>query len=161
MTMKGVLGAAFRRPAHRSEPADVRTRRKARRRGADIATNTRVTGVAVDRGRVTGVKTDRGSIETEVIVNAGGMYARDIGALAGVDVPIVPMAREYLITKPAALPLDMPTMRDPSLLVLPTGVRAGWSWAGTSASARRGARRHPHDFNSRLLEEDWPRPKSS
>ena len=45
------------------------------------------------------------------------MYAREIGALAGVNVPIVPMAHEYLVTKPTGLPLDMPTMRDPSLLV--------------------------------------------
>ena len=50
-------------------------------------------------------------------MNAGGMYAPEIGALAGVIVPIVPMAHEYLVTKPAGLPLEMPTMRDPSLLV--------------------------------------------
>ena len=45
------------------------------------------------------------------------MFAREIGALAGVNVPIVPMAHEYLVTRPSGLPLDMPTMRDPSLLV--------------------------------------------
>ena len=66
---------------------------------------------------MTGVVTDKGEIEADVVVNAGGMFAKEIGALAGVNVPIVPMAHEYLITKPSGLPLDMPTMRDPSLLV--------------------------------------------
>ena len=51
------------------------------------------------------------------MINAGGMYAREIGALAGVTVPIIPMAHEYLVLEPSGLPLDMPTMRDPSLLV--------------------------------------------
>ena len=60
---------------------------------------------------------DRGPIETEVVVNAGGMFAGELGALAGVTVPVVPMAHEYLVLEPSGLPLDMPTMRDPSLLV--------------------------------------------
>jgi 4-methylaminobutanoate oxidase (formaldehyde-forming) len=63
------------------------------------------------------VVTDRGEIETDLVVNAGGMFATEIGRMAGVNVPIIPMAHEYLITTPSGLPLDMPTMRDPSLLV--------------------------------------------
>ena len=59
-----------------------------------------MTGFGVERGRVSRVDTDRGSIECEVVVNAGGMYAAEIGALAGVRVPIVPMAHEYLVTQP-------------------------------------------------------------
>ena len=115
MTTEGVHGAAFLpdRRVHRPEPADVRARRGSatpRRGGVDL---TRVTAIAIDRGRVTGVETDRGPIETDIVVNAGGMYAQEIGALAGVNVPVVPMAHEYLITKPAGLPLEMPTMRDP------------------------------------------------
>src|SRR5205085_7231232 len=67
----------------------------ARRRGAEINTNTRVTGIGVEQGRVTGVETDKGSIETEVVVNAGGMFAAELGRLAGITVPVVPMAHEY------------------------------------------------------------------
>ena len=89
----------------------------ARRNGAEIATNTRVTAIPVERGRVVGVSTDKGDIEAEIVVNAGGMFAAELGRLAGVTVPIVPMAHEYLVTRPSGLPLDMPTMRDPSLLV--------------------------------------------
>ena len=43
-----------------------------------------------------GVVTDKGTIETEIVVNAGGMFAQESGALAGVIVPIVPMAHQYL-----------------------------------------------------------------
>ena len=75
--------------------------------------------------------TDRGEIETDVVVNAGGIYAREIGAMAGVNVPIIPMAHEYLITKPAGIPVDLPTMRDPSLLVYfrpdAGGLIQGWN----------------------------------
>ena len=160
MTTDGVLGAAFLPTDGYIDPSQLTfaLAAGARRRGAEIATNTRVTGVAVERGRVTGVETDRGSIETEVIVNAGGMYAREIGALAGVNVPIVPMAHEYLITKPAALPLDMPTMRDPSLLVYFRPESGGLVMGGYERQcAPWGLDGIPHDFNSRLLEEDWPR----
>ncbi len=99
-----------------------------------------------------------GSIETEVVVNAGGMYAREIGALAGVNVPIVPMAHEYLITKPTGLPLEMPTMRDPSLLVYFRPESGGLVMGGYERHcAPWGLDGIPADFNSRLLEEDWPR----
>ena len=86
------------------------------------------------------------------------MYAREIGALAGVNVPIVPMAHEYLITKPAGLPLDMPTMRDPSLLVYFRPESGGLIMGGYERHcAPWGLDGIPADFNSRLLEEDWPR----
>ena len=47
-----------------------------------------------------GVRTEWGDIEAEVVVNAGGMFAAEIGRLAGVRVPIVPFAHEYLVTQP-------------------------------------------------------------
>ena len=114
--------------------------------------------MALAGGRVAGVETDRGVIETEVVVNAGGMYAREIGALAGVNVPIVPMAHEYLVTKPAGLPLEMPTMRDPSLLVYFRPESGGLIMGGYERHcAPWGLDGIPADFNSRLLDEDWPR----
>ena len=91
-------------------------------------------------------------------MNAGGMYAREIGALAGVNVPIVPMAHEYLVTKPSGLPLEMPTMRDPSLLVYFRPESGGLVMGGYERHcAPWGLDGIPADFNSRLLEEDWPR----
>ena len=52
------------------------------------------------------------SANVSVVVNAGGMFAQELGALAGVNVPIVPMAHEYLITKPAGLPLEKVTVHN-------------------------------------------------
>jgi glycine cleavage system aminomethyltransferase T/glycine/D-amino acid oxidase-like deaminating enzyme len=160
MTPDGVLGAAFLPTDGYIDPSQLTfaLAEGARRRGAEIATNTRVTGIVVERGRVAGVETDHGSIGTEVVVNAGGMYAREIGALAGVNVPIVPMAHEYLVTKPSGLPLEMPTMRDPSLLVYFRPESGGLIMGGYERHcAPWGLDGIPADFNSRLLEEDWPR----
>ena len=160
MTTDGVLGAAFLPTDGYIDPSQLTfaLAEGARRRGAEIATATRVTGFGIERGRISRVETERGSIETEVVVNAGGMYARELGALAGVNVPIVPMAHEYLVTKPAGLPLDMPTMRDPSLLVYFRPESGGLIMGGYERRcAPWGLDGIPHDFNSRLLEEDWPR----
>jgi glycine/D-amino acid oxidase-like deaminating enzyme len=66
----------------------------ARRGGCRIFTHTRVTGIATNDGRVTGVDTEWGPIQAEVVVNAGGMFAAEIGRLAGVRVPVVPFAHE-------------------------------------------------------------------
>jgi glycine cleavage system T protein len=160
MTTEGVLGAAYLPTDGYIDPSQLTfaLAEGARRRGADIATGTRVTGLRVDRGHVIGVETDKGAIETEIVVNAGGMYAREIGALADVVVPIVPMAHEYLITKPSGLPLEMPTMRDPSLLVYFRPESGGLIMGGYERNCEPwGLDGIPADFNSRLLEEDWPR----
>jgi glycine cleavage system aminomethyltransferase T/glycine/D-amino acid oxidase-like deaminating enzyme len=156
----GVLGAAYLPTDGYVDPSQLTfaLAEGARRRGAEIATRTRVTGIRVERNRVTGVETDRGEVETELVVNAGGMFAGEIGALAGVVVPIVPMAHEYLITRPAGVPLDVPTMRDPSLLVYFRGESGGLVMGGYERHpAPWGLDGIPADFNGRLLEEDWPR----
>ena len=160
MTTEGVLGAAFLSTDGYIDPSQLTfaLAEGARRRGAEIETGTRVTAVRTDGGRVVGVETDRGSIETEILVNAGGMYAPELGALAGVVVPIVPMAHEYLVTKPAGLPLEMPTMRDPSLLVYFRPESGGLIMGGYERNCAPWALDGiPSDFNSRLLDEDWPR----
>src|SRR2546430_327531 len=62
--------------------------------------------------------TDQGTIETEVLVNAAGQWAGEIGQMVGLNLPIIPMAHLYLITRPiAGVGRDIPTMRDPDLLV--------------------------------------------
>ena len=160
MSTEGVLGAAFLPTDGYIDPSQLTfaLAEGARRRGAEIATNTRVTGIRVARGRVTGVETDRGPVETEIVVNAGGMFAAELGRLAGVTVPVVPMAHEYLITRPRGLPLDMPTMRDPSLLVYFRPESGGLIMGGYERDpAPWSLDGIPADFNGKLLEEDWPR----
>jgi glycine cleavage system aminomethyltransferase T/glycine/D-amino acid oxidase-like deaminating enzyme len=160
MSIEGVLGAAYLPTDGYVDPSQLTfaLAEGARRRGAEIATHTRVTSIEVERGRVTGVKTDKGDVETEIVVNAGGMFAKEIGALAGVNVPVVPMAHEYLILKPTGLPLDMPTMRDPSLLVYFRPESGGLIMGGYEREpAPWSLDGIPPDFNGKLLEEDWPR----
>jgi glycine/D-amino acid oxidase-like deaminating enzyme/sarcosine oxidase gamma subunit len=160
LEIDGVLGAAFLPTDGYVDPSQLTLAlaEGARRRGAEVHTATRVTGIHVQNGRARGVETDRGAIEAEVVVNAGGMYAREIGALAGVTVPLVPMAHEYLITRPSGLPLEMPTLRDPSLLVYFRPESGGLVMGGYERHcAPWGLEGIPADFNSRLLEEDWPR----
>ena len=160
LTTDGVLGAAYLPTDGYIDPSQLTfaLAEGARRGGAEIYQQTRVTGIAVERGRVTGVVTDQGEIEAEVVVNAGGMFAKEIGALAGVNVPVVPMAHEYLVTKPSGLPLDMPTMRDPSLLVYFRPESGGLIMGGYERHpAPWSLDGIPPDFNGKLLAEDWPR----
>src|SRR5687768_15764127 len=160
MALDGVLGAAFLPTDGYVDPSQLTfaLAEGARRRGAEVSTSTRVTGMRTHRGRVQAVETDRGTIETDVVVNAGGMYAREIGALVGVVVPIVPMAHEYLVLEPSGLPLDMPTMRDPSLLVYFRPESGGLIMGGYERNcAPWSLDGIPADFNGKLLEEDWPR----
>jgi glycine cleavage system T protein len=160
MSTEGVLGAAYLPTDGYIDPSQLTfaLAEGARRGGAEIYQHTRVTGITVERGHVTGVVTDQGEIEAEVVVNAGGMFAKELGALAGVNVPVVPMAHEYLVTKPTGLPLDMPTMRDPSLLVYFRPESGGLIMGGYERHpAPWSLDGIPPDFNGRLLAEDWPR----
>jgi glycine cleavage system T protein len=160
MSTDGVLGAAFLPTDGYIDPSQLTFAlvEGARRRGAEINEDTRVTGIEVRDGRVRRVITDRGDIETELVVNAGGMFAPEIGRLVGVNVPLIPMAHEYLITKPSGLPLDMPTMRDPSLLVYYRPESGGLIMGGYERDpAPWGLDGIPADFNGRLLEPDWDR----
>jgi glycine cleavage system aminomethyltransferase T/glycine/D-amino acid oxidase-like deaminating enzyme len=160
MSAEGVLGAAYLPTDGYVDPSQLTfaLAEGARRRGAQLYTNTRVTAIEVDRGRVTRVVTDRGEIETEVVVDAGGMYAREVGRLAGVNVPVIPMAHEYLITKPNGVAPDLPTMRDPSLLVYFRGESGGLVMGGYERTpAPWSLDGIPADFNGKLLAEDWPR----
>ena len=160
MSTEGVLGAAFLPTDGYIDPSQLTfaLAEGARRGGAEVNTNTRVTAIDVERGRVKRIQTDKGAIETEIVVNAGGMFAKDLGELAGVNVPIVPMAHEYLVTKPSGLPLEMPTMRDPSLLVYFRPESGGLIMGGYERDPLPwGLDGIPDDFNGRLLAEDWPR----
>jgi len=160
MSTEGVLGAAYLPSDGYIDPSQLTfaLAEGARRRGAEIYTNTRVTAIAVDRNRVTGVVTDQGEIQAEIVVDAGGIFAGEIGRLAGVNVPVVPMAHEYLITKPHDVPLDVPTMRDPSLLVYFRGESGGLVMGGYERHpAPWSLDGIPADFNGKLLAEDWPR----
>ncbi|HXY85900.1 MAG TPA: FAD-dependent oxidoreductase [Gaiellaceae bacterium] len=160
MSTDGVLGAAYLPTDGYIDPSQLTfaLAEGARRGGAEVSTQTRVTGIRLDRGRVAAVETDKGTIETEVVVDAGGIFAGEIGRLVGVNVPVIPMAHEYLVTRPSGIPLDVATMRDPSLLVYFRGESGGLVMGGYERKpAPWGLDGIPSDFNGRLLDEDWPR----
>jgi sarcosine oxidase subunit beta len=72
----------------------------AHERGVQIERNTEVVGIDVEHGRVAGVRTSRGRIATPTVVNAAGPWARAIGTMAGVDVPVDPIRRHIFIARP-------------------------------------------------------------
>jgi sarcosine oxidase subunit beta len=85
----------------------------AKRRGAIFEFETELTGVRTAGGRVTGVTTNRGAIDTPVLINAAGPYAAGIGALAGVELPVVPLRRQIFTTQPLDwLPANFPMVVD-------------------------------------------------
>jgi glycine cleavage system aminomethyltransferase T/glycine/D-amino acid oxidase-like deaminating enzyme len=143
----------------------------ARAGGCRVFTHSRVTGIDLDtripsHPRVRAVQTEWGAIEAEVVVNAGGMFAAELGRLAGVRVPIVPFAHEYLVTQPfreRTAGEHLPTLRDPDLLIYFREEGGGLVMGGYERnSAPWALDEHlldaiPADFNGRLLEEDWPR----
>ena len=141
----------------------------AREGGVRIFTHTRVTGIDVGPdGRVAKVRTQWGDVECERVVIAGGMYAAELGRLAGVRIPIVPMAHEYLVTQPfrdrdADGPWHLPTLRDPDNLIYFREEGAGLVMGGYERACAPWSLDDdlvdaiPPDFNGRLLEEDWPR----
>lgn len=75
--------------------------RAAQAAGATVLRDTEVTGIRVESGRVAGVETSRGAIATRTIVNAAGPWARQIGTMAGVDVPVDPERRHIFIAGPS------------------------------------------------------------
>ena len=98
MSVEGVLAAAYLPTDGHLDPSGLAQAlaEGARRRGARVLTGRRVRAIRVTRGRVAGVDTDDGPIDAPVVVNAAGIWAPEIGRLAGVAVPIVPMAHQYL-----------------------------------------------------------------
>ena len=168
MTTDGVLGASWLPTDGYLDPSllTYALAEGAREGGCDIHINTRVTGIDVARRPRARRQTERGDIEAEVVVNAGGMFAAEIGRMAGVRVPLVPMAHEYLVTQPFRdrdPEHPLPTMRDPDLLIYFREDAGGLVMGGYERHSKpwaldeRGVDAIPADFNGRLLEEDWDR----
>lgn len=81
----------------------------ARRLGAKLMTEVSVTDIQVTGGQIKGVVTDQGAIATPVVVNAAGPWVGQVGKMAGVDIPVVPLRRQIVVTGPMPeLPPDFP-----------------------------------------------------
>jgi glycine cleavage system aminomethyltransferase T/glycine/D-amino acid oxidase-like deaminating enzyme len=110
-----LLGGSWVAQDGTASPVDVTQAfvKGARGRGALCLEGVRVTGISKDNGRVTGVITDQGEIKADYVVNCAGLWGREIGRMAGVNVPLHACEHYYAHTeKLDDLPTDLPVMRD-------------------------------------------------
>ncbi len=165
MSTDGVLGGVYLSTDGWLDPSGLAMSLAAgaRKRGVDIRTHTRVVGIETADGRVTGLTVEHGgersTIATEIVVNAGGMFAPEIARMVGVTIPIVPMAHEYLFTEPIeGVAPTLPQLRDPDNLCYFREEVGGLCMGGYERHpAPWGLDGIPADFNGKLLAPDWPR----
>ena len=120
INLEGVLAGTFHARDGLADPNSVVQGyvSGARRLGAKLLNDVEVTGIRVEEGRVRGVVTDQGEVATLVVVNAAGPWAGVVGKMTGVDIPIVPVRRQIVVTGPIPeVPPDFPFTIDfaPSL----------------------------------------------
>jgi 4-methylaminobutanoate oxidase (formaldehyde-forming) len=163
LTDEGLLGAIYLPTDGWVDPTGLTQALAvgARKRGAAIHTGVRVLEIRTTNGRVSEVVTDHGAIRTEVVVNAAGIWAQRIGAMVGVNVPIIPMAHQYLITKPIPgheVPRTAPVVRDPDLLLYLRGEVGGLIVGGfETRPAAWSIEGPPWEFHDQVLPPDWER----
>ncbi len=159
MTIDDLVGAAFLPTDGQANPADITQSlaKGARMHGARIAEGVRVTGFDVRDGRVRGVKTSAGDIACERVVLCGGLWSREIGRLAGVNVPLQPMQHQYIVTeKLDGVPANLPTLRDPDRLTYYKEEVGGLVMGGYEPNPKPWALQGvPDPFEFQLLDEDW------
>ncbi len=116
--LDGVLLAGYSPSAGRVDPSTVTAilAAAAAARGAEVHRQTSVTGVRQLPSGSWEVATSQGPVEAEVVVNAAGQWARDVGRLSGLEIPTLPLEHQYVLTAPIAELAgvrDLPILRDP------------------------------------------------
>ena len=107
-----LVGASWLPTDGQASPSDITQSlaKGARMHGAKLFEDVRVTGFEMKDGRITAVKTDQGEIACDKVVNCAGQWARQVGAMAGINVPLQPVKHQYIITeKIDGLAADAPT----------------------------------------------------
>lgn len=116
MEIGDLVGASWLPTDGQASPSDITQSlaKGARMHGAKLFEGVRVTGFDMKDGRIVAVKTTKGDIACEKVVNCAGQWARQVGAMAGINVPLQPVKHQYIITeKIDGLATDAPTIRDP------------------------------------------------
>lgn len=153
-----LLGAAFMPSDGQADPSGLTMALSigARNRGARVLRQTRVYGFEISRGRILAVITDRGKVKCETVVNAAGMWAREVGGMMGINVPLVPFQHQYLVTEPIpGLPPSLPTLRDKDSLLYYKDEVGGLIMGGYEKDGIPWATEGiPRDFNQELLNPD-------
>jgi sarcosine oxidase subunit beta len=104
LSADGVLAATFCQRDGIADPNGVTMgfAKTAQALGVTVERDVEVTGISVSANRVIAVETSRGTIDTRIVVNAAGPYARMIGRMAGAEVPVDPVRRHIFIAAPGA-----------------------------------------------------------
>lgn len=119
MTVDDVVGAAFLPTDGQANPSDITQAlaKGARMAGAKIFEDTKVLSIQVEKGVIRGVQTEKGFIACEKVVLCAGQWSRDLAKTVGVNVPLVSVEHQYVITdRIEGVTPDLPTLRDPDRL---------------------------------------------
>jgi 4-methylaminobutanoate oxidase (formaldehyde-forming) len=155
-----LVGAIWLPGDGKANPTDLTfaLARGARDKGATIRERTRVTGILRDRHAVTGVRTDQGDVEAEFVVNCAGQWAKAVGAMCGVTVPLHSAEHFYVVTDQVdGVHRDLPVLRDQDGYIYVKEEVGGLLVGGFEPVAKPWVSPDalPYPFEFQLLEEDW------
>ena len=154
-----LVGAVWIPSDGKGNPADITQALAtgARAGGARVLEQVRVTGVTLRDGAVAGVETAEGAIATEIVVNCAGIWARELGRMSGVTVPLHACEHMYMVTEPfPGVAPDLPVMRDPDGHIYFKEEVGGILMGGFDPWAKPwGMHGIPADFSFGTLPEDW------
>jgi sarcosine oxidase subunit beta len=127
--------------------------RASKKLGVEIATETEVTGIIVNDGKVTGVKTANDEFKTPLVINAAGPYARKIGEMIDIDIPVDPYRRQIVTTGELDfIPETMPMVVDVSTGLYchkeSKGLLMGWADTGVEPGFDES---QDPDYNDNIL----------
>ena len=160
MRADDLVGAIWLPGDGRANPTDLTQAlaKGARQLGARIAERVRVTDVLTADGRASGVRTDQGDVEAEVVVNCAGQWAKAVGAMAGVNVPLHSAEHFYVVTDQIdGVHRDLPILRDPDGYTYVKEEVGGLLVGGFEPQAKPWVApdQIPYPFEFALLDEDW------
>ena len=154
-----LCGAVWLPGDGKANPADLTMSlaKGARQRGVKIFEGVEVTGVLQAQGQVRGVQTDAGVVGCEMVVNCAGQWARQLGQLAGVNVPLFSAEHFYLVTgKIEGIHPMWPVVRDPDGFIYYKEEVGGLVMGGFEPVAKPWrVDPIPASFQFQLLGEDW------
>jgi 4-methylaminobutanoate oxidase (formaldehyde-forming) len=129
----------------------------ARMRGARVLEGVKVTGIDLKNGAVSAVSTDQGNIACEYVVNCGGMWAREVGKMAGVSVPLLAAEHMHIATTAIeGVDKKMPILRDMDGYIYFKAEGDGLLMGGFEPTAKPwGVAGIPETFEFTELAEDW------
>ncbi|MDA9224728.1 FAD-dependent oxidoreductase [Tateyamaria sp.] len=159
MQVEDVKGGLWMPGDGKANPTDLTQSlaKGARMKGANIIEDVKVTDILTKEGVVTGVVTDHGTILAEVVVNCGGQWARKLGQMCGVDVPLHSAEHMYIVTeKIEGITPDLPVLRDPDGYIYFKEETGGLVMGGFEPEAKPWAMDGiPEKFFFQLLPDDW------